>query len=57
VHFHPEKPTVVETDASDFALGAMLSQVQKTSKLHPVAYYSQLEDQREGAAIRRIRMD
>jgi hypothetical protein len=40
VHFHPEKPTVVETDASDFALGAVLSQVQETSKLHPVAYYS-----------------
>jgi hypothetical protein len=27
VHFHPEKPTVVETDASDFALSAVLSQV------------------------------
>jgi hypothetical protein len=40
VHFHPEKPTVVETDASDFALGAVLSQVQDTSRLHPVAYHS-----------------
>jgi hypothetical protein len=42
VHFHPEKPTVVETDASDFALGAVLSQVQpeESSRLHPVAYYS-----------------
>jgi hypothetical protein len=40
VHFHPEKPTVVETDASDFALGAVLSQVQETKRLHPVAYHS-----------------
>jgi hypothetical protein len=41
VHFHPEKPTVVETDASDFALRAVLSQTQpESSRLHPVAYYS-----------------
>jgi hypothetical protein len=40
VHFHPEKPTVVETDASDFALGAVLSQTQETKRLHPVAYHS-----------------
>jgi hypothetical protein len=40
VHFHPEKPTVVETDASDFALGAVLSQIQETKRLHPVAYHS-----------------
>jgi hypothetical protein len=42
VHFHPEKPTVVETDASDCALGTVLSQVQpeESSGLHPVAYYS-----------------
>jgi hypothetical protein len=40
-HFHPEKPTVVETDASDFALGAVMSQMQpESSRLHPVAYYS-----------------
>jgi DNA-binding transcriptional regulator LsrR (DeoR family) len=40
VHFHPEKPTVVETDASDFALGAVLSQIQETKRLHLVAYHS-----------------
>jgi hypothetical protein len=40
VHFHPEKPTVVETDASDFAHGAVLSQIQETKRLHPVAYHS-----------------
>jgi hypothetical protein len=31
---------VVETDASDFALGAVLSQIQETKRLHPVAYHS-----------------
>jgi kynurenine formamidase len=40
VHFHPEKPTVVETDASDVALGAVLSQIQETKRLHPVAQHS-----------------
>jgi hypothetical protein len=40
VHCHPERSTVVETDASDFAPGAVLSQVQETSRLHPVAYHS-----------------
>jgi hypothetical protein len=40
VHFHPEKPTVVETDASDFTLGAVLSQIQEIKRLHPVAYHS-----------------
>jgi hypothetical protein len=40
VHSHPEKPTVIETDASDFALGVVLSQIQETKRLHPVAYHS-----------------
>jgi hypothetical protein len=40
VHFHPEKPTVIETAASDFALAAVLSQIQETERLHPVAYHS-----------------
>jgi hypothetical protein len=31
VHFHPEKPTVVETDASDFALGTVLSDQEAPS--------------------------
>jgi hypothetical protein len=30
VHFFPERPTIVETDASDFALGAILSQEVRT---------------------------
>jgi hypothetical protein len=33
-------PRKAETDASDFALGAVLSQIQETKRLHPVAYHS-----------------
>jgi len=38
-HFYPERETVIETDASDFALGAILSQFQD-KRLHPVAFHS-----------------
>ena len=39
IHFNPLSDTVVETDASDYALGCVLSQyVDK--KLHPVAFHS-----------------
>jgi len=37
--FYPDRETVVETDASDFALGCVLSQF-KDKKLHPVAFHS-----------------
>jgi transposase InsO family protein len=37
-HFEPERPCIVETDASDFALGGVLS--QKHELLHPVAFHS-----------------
>ena len=39
-HADPAKAFVVETDGSDFALGAVLSQEQSDGKLHPVAFYS-----------------
>ena len=39
-HFKSELPTEVETDASDFALGAIMSQQQPTTILHPTAFYS-----------------
>ena len=40
-HFDPERPTVLEADASDFALGAVVSQIAPDDgKLHPVAFYS-----------------
>lgn len=40
IHFNPEKPTRLETDASDYAKGAVLSQRAEDGKWHPVAYYS-----------------
>jgi len=39
-HFDPKKPVVIETDTSDFALGAVLSQRSKEGHLHPVAFHS-----------------
>lgn len=40
VHFHSSHHTVVETDVSHFAKGAVLSQYGEDGKLHRVAYYS-----------------
>lgn len=40
VTFDPGKPITVETDASDYAIGACLSQPDENEKLHPVAFYS-----------------
>ncbi|MBW0519458.1 hypothetical protein O181_059173 [Austropuccinia psidii MF-1] len=36
-HFNPSLPTIVETDASNYALGAVLSQVSDSAK-HPIAF-------------------
>ena len=38
-HFYPKRETVIETDASNFALGAILSQFQDR-RLHPLAFHS-----------------
>jgi hypothetical protein len=40
VHVNPLHPFIIETDASDFTLGAILSQYQDNQLLHPVAFYS-----------------
>ena len=40
LHPDPTKPFIVETDASDFAIGAILSQSDIDGILHPVAYFS-----------------
>jgi hypothetical protein len=40
VHANMSNPFTVETDVSDFALGAVLSQEQADGQLHPVAFYS-----------------
>jgi len=39
-HFDDSRPTKLETDASDFALGAVLSQLCEDEKWHPVAFHS-----------------
>jgi len=39
-HFDPKKPVLIETDALDFALGAVLSQRNEEGRLHPVAFHS-----------------
>jgi len=39
-HFDDTRPTKLETDASDFALGAVLSQLREDEKWHPVAFLS-----------------
>ncbi|MBW0510729.1 hypothetical protein O181_050444 [Austropuccinia psidii MF-1] len=38
-HFNPSLPAIVETDASDYALGSVLSQVNDSGK-HPIAFDS-----------------
>jgi hypothetical protein len=38
-HYEPDLPVVLETDSSDFALGAVLSQCHD-NRLHPVAFLS-----------------
>jgi len=39
-HFDPTRPVVIETDTSDFALRAVLSQRDDENRLHPVALHS-----------------
>jgi hypothetical protein len=39
-HYDSNKPCIIETDASDFALGAVCSQRSEDGALHPIAYYS-----------------
>jgi len=41
VHFHSEQETMLEIDASDYALGAIPSQCQLNKKIHPCAFLSQ----------------
>ena len=39
-HFDAGKRVIIETDASDFAIGAILSQRDEENRLHPVAFHS-----------------
>ena len=36
----PDKPIIVETDASDYALGAILSIQTDSGEIHPMAFHS-----------------
>ena len=38
--FDPEKEALLETDASDYAIGAYLTQKGEDRKIRPVVYYS-----------------
>ena len=40
INFTPDKEITLETDASDYAIGACLSQLGEDGKLHLVAYHS-----------------
>ena len=39
-HYNPDRKIVVETDASDYVSGGILSQYDDQDVLHPVAYFS-----------------
>jgi len=39
-HFDPEQPVTIETDASDYTIGAICSPPDEKGILYPVAYYS-----------------
>ena len=39
-HFDTQRPVLIETDTSDFAIGAILSQRDDEGRLHPVAFHS-----------------
>ena len=41
IHFDPNNPIVVETDTSDYAIAAILSQITPSNGyIHPVTFYS-----------------
>src|SRR5882672_3021038 len=40
-HFNPDNPIVVETDASDYAIAVIISQISpEDGDIHPIAFYS-----------------
>jgi len=39
-HYDPDRPALLETDASDFAIAGILSQKFEYGKIHPVRFVS-----------------
>jgi hypothetical protein len=39
-YFDPDRPLTLETDASDYAIGAVCSQPDTANVIHPLAYFS-----------------
>jgi hypothetical protein len=39
-HFDPDRQLMLETDASDYAIGAVCSQPDNSDVLHPLSYFS-----------------
>jgi hypothetical protein len=39
-HWIPDCPLIVETDASDYTLAAILSMITPDGELHPIAFHS-----------------
>ncbi|CEP10309.1 hypothetical protein, partial, partial [Parasitella parasitica] len=39
-HYNPDLPCIIETDASDFAIGAFCSQLDSENVAHPIAFHS-----------------
>jgi len=50
-HFNPERAVTIETDASDYAIGAICLQPDDNGILHPVAYYSRISRTRSATTI------
>jgi len=46
-HFDPDRPIVVEIDASDFVSGGLLSLTDEEDVIHPVAYFSKKQSPTE----------
>jgi hypothetical protein len=46
-HYDPNRPALLETDASDFAIAGIFSQKFEDGKLHPVSFLSQKLSQAE----------